>query len=92
MLLHVLLLFGRKAIEFLWSFSFVFCRFLKLTFRRESPISTGRSDRLKLGKLTNVIGHIGSETIQFSLSLLSGAALVQVKLISYKNFKSVLLG
>ena len=36
-----------------------------LLFRRE-----GMADRLKLGKLLNLIGHIGDRTRQFLISLL----------------------
>ena len=34
------------------------------------PFRTGRNDRLKPGKLLNLIGHIRNETRQFSMSLL----------------------
>ena len=37
---------------------------------RKSPISMGRTDRLKPGKLLNLILHIGDKTRQFSTSLL----------------------
>ena len=32
-----------------------FCRFSKGAFCRKSPVSTGRNDRLKPGKLLNLI-------------------------------------
>ena len=47
-----------------------FCRFPKGAFCRKSPISTGRNDRLKPGKLLNLIEQIGDKIRQFSISLL----------------------
>ena len=47
-----------------------FCRFSKGAFCRKSPISTGRNDRLKLGKLLNLTEQIGDRIRQFSISFL----------------------
>ena len=44
----------------------VFTRFLLVferAFCRKSPISTGRNGRLKLGKLLNLIWHIGDKNL-----------------------------
>ena len=44
-----------------WRFA-CFCKFSKGAFCRKSLISTGRSDRLKPGKLLNLIGRTGNKT------------------------------
>ena len=46
-----------------------FCRLSKEVVCRKSPLSTGRNGRLKPGRLLNIVGHIGVETRQFSISL-----------------------
>ena len=46
------LLVGRRAKG---NFAQCFCRFSKEAFCRKSPISTGRNDRLKPGKLLKLI-------------------------------------
>ena len=38
-----------------------FCLFSKGTFCIKSPISRGKNDRLTLGKLLNLIGHIANK-------------------------------
>ena len=46
-----------------------FCRFSKGAFCRKFPISTRRNDRLKSGKLLNLIWHIEDKIRQLSTSL-----------------------
>ena len=45
-----------------------FCRFSKGAFCGRSPIPTRRNDRLKTGKLLNLIWHIEDKTRQVSTS------------------------
>ena len=47
-----------------------FLQVFEKSFCRKSPVSTGRNDRLKPGKLLNLIRHIGHQIIQFSIALL----------------------
>ena len=49
------LLSGRRTREILLAVFARFCRFSKGVFHRKSPVSTGRKDRLKPGKLLNLI-------------------------------------
>lgn len=46
-----------------------FCRFSKGAFCRNSLISRGKNDRLKLSELLNLIWHIGNKIRQVSISL-----------------------
>ena len=64
------LLLGRKQREVLLGVFTLFCRFSKGAFCRKSPTLTERNDRLKPGKLLNLIEHIGDKTRQFLVSLL----------------------
>ena len=45
----------REQREILLAVFACFCRFSKGAFYRKSPISTGRNDRLKAGKLRDLI-------------------------------------
>ena len=64
------LLPGRRTKGMLLAVFTHFCRFSKGAFCSKSPISTGKNGRLRQGKLLTLIGHIGNETRQFSVSFL----------------------
>lgn len=70
MLKHVsVIVLGRKTNKSLVVLLNRICRFFKLGFCRQSLISAGRNDWLKLGELLNLVEHIsnGNKTRQFSL-------------------------
>ena len=65
--------------EICLAFSLVFCRFSKGAFCRKSPISMGKKDRLKPGKLLNLfyVSGIKEDSFQYHCFDNQGAGLFQ---------------
>ena len=63
--IQVSLLLGRITKGNLVCYFHSFLKVIERGFCRKAPISTGRNDRLKLGKLLSLIECIGNNTRQF---------------------------